>query len=302
MRLEWLEDILAVLKTGSFSRAAEQRFLTQSAFSRRIKSIENYVGVELFDRTRKPAQLKQSVIDQQQNIQELVVRLNDLRDQLKHQDRASQNRIVIASQHAITTSVLSTLVKKLSNNPDINIVLRSANRDECYGLLMTRQTDLILIHQTGGEQFSAQGGFLEQCNLGQERFIPVYVTAELHKLNEDYADGVVNVIAYPGDAFLGQVMNREIFPHMWDKNRIRKKAETALTFAALQLALAGVGVAWLPHSLAVADLANNRLTELSHMLPSCDLTVAAIRLNDQNSSAKDLVWDVVSSIKDWHLQ
>jgi DNA-binding transcriptional LysR family regulator len=34
MRLEWLEDILAVMETGSFIRAAEQRLLTQPAFSR----------------------------------------------------------------------------------------------------------------------------------------------------------------------------------------------------------------------------------------------------------------------------
>ncbi len=300
MRLEWLEDILAVLKTGSFIRAAEQRFLSQPAFSRRIKLIENSVGVELFDRTRKPAQLKSSVIDQQQNIQDLVARLSELRRELKRQDRATQNRIVIASQHAITTSVVPAVVKKLSTSPDISIRLQSANRGECYALLMTRRADLILIHQSGNEQFTALEGFMEQCDLGQERFIPVCATGELDRLNEDFANGEVQVIVYPGDEFLGQVMNREIFANIWGTTGIRKKAETALTFAALQLALAGVGVAWVPHSLALGELANKRLTELSHMLPSCKLSVAAIRLNDTQSPAKDLVWQVISSIKDWH--
>ncbi len=41
IRLEWLEDILAVAETGSFSEAAERRHLTQSAFSRRIRNIED---------------------------------------------------------------------------------------------------------------------------------------------------------------------------------------------------------------------------------------------------------------------
>jgi DNA-binding transcriptional LysR family regulator len=40
MRLEWLDDILAVAQTGSFSEAAQKRHLTQSAFSRRIRTIE----------------------------------------------------------------------------------------------------------------------------------------------------------------------------------------------------------------------------------------------------------------------
>ena len=37
MRLEWIEDILAVLDTGSLARAAEKRLLTQSAFTRRVR-------------------------------------------------------------------------------------------------------------------------------------------------------------------------------------------------------------------------------------------------------------------------
>ena len=54
MRLEWLDDILAIASTGSFSGAAERRHLTQSAFSRRIQQIEQHIGVELFDRSQKP--------------------------------------------------------------------------------------------------------------------------------------------------------------------------------------------------------------------------------------------------------
>ena len=43
MRLDWLDDLLAVLEQGSLSRAAESRQLTQPAFSRRIKAIEDYL-------------------------------------------------------------------------------------------------------------------------------------------------------------------------------------------------------------------------------------------------------------------
>ncbi|MCB2102451.1 MAG: LysR family transcriptional regulator, partial [Rhodobacterales bacterium] len=37
MELSWLEDFVALAETGSFSRAAERRNLTQPAFSRRIR-------------------------------------------------------------------------------------------------------------------------------------------------------------------------------------------------------------------------------------------------------------------------
>jgi DNA-binding transcriptional LysR family regulator len=50
MNLIWLEDFLALAATGNFSRAAEDRHSSQPAFSRRIRALEEWVGVDLFDR------------------------------------------------------------------------------------------------------------------------------------------------------------------------------------------------------------------------------------------------------------
>lgn len=298
MRLEWLEDIIAVMETGSFTRAAEHRLLTQPAFSRRIRSLEKHLGVELFDRSRKPVQLKKSVIDQRANIQEIVAALHDLRLELKRQDRETHNRIVIASQHAITTSLAPRLVTKLSNSQDISIRLRSANRDECYSLLMTKQADFILIYQSENEQLHSMEGFVDQLNLGQELLIPCCADFELSNILEKLQKGALPVVVYPVDVFLGQVLIQDIYPTLRDLTTIRKTTETALTLAALQLALAGVGVAWLPQSLAAPNISNGRLIDLSEHLPSSKLSIVAIRLSDPENTEKDIVWDVVSSIMD----
>jgi DNA-binding transcriptional LysR family regulator len=57
MNLSWLEDFLALAATGHFSRAAEERHMTQPAFSRRIRALEDWLGADLFDRSSQPAQL-----------------------------------------------------------------------------------------------------------------------------------------------------------------------------------------------------------------------------------------------------
>jgi len=287
---------LAVLETGSFVRAAERRYLTQPAFSRRIKTIENYVGVELFDRSRKPVQLKKSVIDQKSNIQELVTGLRDLLHELKRQDRETHNLIVISSQHAITTSIAPVIVKKLSLNNEVSICLRSYNRDECFASLITKQADFLLIYQTTDEALPTQDGFLELRELGTEHLVPVCATTELQKLKMEYAQGKIDAVVYPADVFFGQLLNQEILPQIKSTISIHKKAETALTPAALKMVLAGIGVAWLPQSLVATELSIGSLTELSDMLPGCKLSIAAIRLNDVNSPAKELVWQVISSI------
>jgi hypothetical protein len=50
MDIMWLEDFIKLADEGNFSRAAEARNLTQPAFSRRIRALEEWVGATLVDR------------------------------------------------------------------------------------------------------------------------------------------------------------------------------------------------------------------------------------------------------------
>ena len=51
MDLTWLEDFLALAEHKTFARAAETRHVTQPAFSRRIQSLEDWMGTRLFVRS-----------------------------------------------------------------------------------------------------------------------------------------------------------------------------------------------------------------------------------------------------------
>ena len=55
--LEWLQDFVSLANTGSFSKAADQRHISQSAFSRRIQSLESWLGYPLVDRHTHPVSL-----------------------------------------------------------------------------------------------------------------------------------------------------------------------------------------------------------------------------------------------------
>ena len=54
MTIIQLEYLLAVVNSGSFSRAAELCFVTQPSLSMQIKNLEEELGIILLDRTRKP--------------------------------------------------------------------------------------------------------------------------------------------------------------------------------------------------------------------------------------------------------
>lgn len=289
MRLEWLEDILAVADTGSMIRAAERRFLTQSAFSRRLRMIEEQLGVDLFDRSRKPAELRRSVLERCDEIRSLADSLRKLRSDLVRGD-AEQTRIVIASQHAITTAIAPLLIQGIAEPGQVDIRLRSANREDCYALLLTRQADFMLSYSSDRQPLIFDPDFIETCVLGRERLIPVYASRDAGLLDAALARQEVPVVLYPTDVFLGKVVRDEIWPG-FDPDLFKPRAETALTPAALQFALIGSALAWVPRSLALPHLQKGDLQDWSETFGSSELMLSLARLNGVRGAHAEAAWN-----------
>ncbi|NCW86539.1 MAG: LysR family transcriptional regulator [Oxalobacteraceae bacterium] len=57
MNIKHLRHLLAIAETGSFSRAADRTYITQSALSRSIQSLEEELGGALIDRIGKKNEL-----------------------------------------------------------------------------------------------------------------------------------------------------------------------------------------------------------------------------------------------------
>jgi LysR family transcriptional regulator, hydrogen peroxide-inducible genes activator len=54
--LRQLQYVIAVAKTGSFTKAAEAENAEQSTVSHQIKTLEDRLGIEIFNREIKPIQ------------------------------------------------------------------------------------------------------------------------------------------------------------------------------------------------------------------------------------------------------
>jgi LysR family transcriptional regulator, hypochlorite-specific transcription factor HypT len=294
MRLEWLEDVLAVAETGSFQEAADRRRLTQSAFSRRIQHIEEQIGVPLFDRTRKPVQLLPATIELRDQMARLAADLRQLVSDLRQGDRMASKRIAIASQHALTTSLTPPILKAIHTKLDgVHVRLRSANLDECFAMLLSRQVDIAIVYRLPGEDHPIGQNFVETAAVGVDQLIPVFAAAGADLLKEQIASGHLPYIAFPPEVFLGQVLDRLILPRVDHSTRPTAKAETALTLAAIELAAVGVAVAWVPMSLARSRIADGALVDLSAELPSYQLEVTAVRLFGTPWPTADSVWSEI---------
>jgi len=288
MRLQWIEDILAVAETGSLAAAAERRRLSQSAFSRRIQKVEDFVGVELLDRSRKPIQLKPTTAEQREQLVRLAGDLRQLVADLRRGERTAKNRLVIASQHALTTAFTPGLIRRLeAKGLEIHIRLRSANLDDCIALLLARHAEIALVYRLAGGANPIDADYIEATTIGRDRLVPVFGTAAGAA---GLAGPSLRYIAYPKEVYLGRLLESHVLPRVQPRWSPVPRVETALTPAALELAVNGIGVAWVPLSLAEARIADGTVLDLAARLPSLDLDIVALRLVGAAAPAESAVW------------
>ncbi|MCW2308485.1 LysR family transcriptional regulator [Rhodobium gokarnense] len=290
MRLEWLEDLVAVLEAGSLNEAAGKRFLSQPAFSRRIRAIEAHLGVDLLDRSRKPVRPAPALLGRQEELRRVAGDLGALIRTLRQAEEDAGSRVVIASQHAIATSVLPELIAGPLSPLDLKIRLRSANRSDCAAMLINKEADLTVTYRSRAEVAAGPEAYLEECVLGTEALLPVAAPNFAGELSGE----TLPLIAYPPDVFLGKWMAEEILPAIAEFSRPDIRVETALTLAALRLAETGVGVAWLPGSMAADAIDAGRLANLSGRLPAGEVAVVATRLIGARSALEQRIWSVLA--------
>ncbi len=286
MRLEWIDDILAVLDSGSLARAAEKRLVTQSAFTRRVRLIEENIGAELFDRRRKPVTLFAGVEALVPELRDLSMRLRQVRQKLHTANSQTGGAISFACQHAITTTVSPWIVRALTTQGDGPVRVRSSNQEECLMLLLSGEVDFVVMYTVPEMPTPFLERAFETLSLGADVLIPVCAPG----LRDALPSTRFPTISYPSNVFLGQVFDRHIAPRLDNEMQIVTKAETALTLAAYEFALGGIGVAWLPHSLAVEAIAQGALISLEADLPVQPLEIRAFRLSGNGGPQLEAAW------------
>ena len=86
MTITQLQYVLAVAEYKNFTFAAEKCFVTQPTLSMQIQKVEEELGIQIFDRTKKPIQLTeigQKIVNQAKNIVNEADRITDIVDQQK---------------------------------------------------------------------------------------------------------------------------------------------------------------------------------------------------------------------------
>lgn len=294
MRIDWLDDIIALLDTGSVVEAAAVRNVSQSAFSRRIQGLEVLLDVALVDRRSKPNRPTIALRNHEEQLRQAARQQRSLIKQIQTESRSGSRLVVVACQHAITASLGPQIVELVSGLGKTHVRLRSANLDECEALLLTGQADFSITYGMSSDNAGHQATMIEEVFMANERLVPVYQAHKAKEMLWGFHMGDLDIIAYPSNVFLGIAVERHIFPRIERQCRLNTVAETALTLAAMQMAASGVGVAWVPEALADADLRGGRLADLSEQLGSLDMQIVARRRSEEATDLHSRIWTELS--------
>src|SRR5215207_5646548 len=113
MELKWLEDFVSLARTGSFSRSAEERHVTQSAFSRRIQALETWLGVALIDRSTYPTTQTAAGREFRETAEEAVRMLHGSRTALQASAMPSKQTVAVAALHTLALSFFPRWIRQI---------------------------------------------------------------------------------------------------------------------------------------------------------------------------------------------
>jgi len=269
MEAKWLEDFLSVARTGNFSQSASEMHITQSAFSRRIKALEQWVGVALIDRSTYPTRLTPAGERFRDAAREATATLLKTRQELRQALHADRKLLRIAVQHSLAASFLAPWLARLPIRRDDLLVRATAdNLHDCVRGLEEGSVDLLVCYSHPELPLHLDAARYPSMSLAADALVafsrPDAAGRPLHALQQDLHHDLrqdspaVPWLAYSEGTFLSRAASlalREPGP----APLLHPVVESALAEALRAAAVAGLGVAWLPDSLVASDLESGAL-------------------------------------------
>jgi len=252
-----LHAFLILARTGSFTQTARELFLTQSAVSHSIKSLETDMGCRLFDRVGKTVMLTQAGEQLLPHAERILHEMETARGGLNGLRQWGSNRLRVGAPAPIGDALLPGVLAEIRRR-EPRTLLRTEISDESspIDLLEARRVDLVL-GPSGkpDERFATEPLFSEEFVFA---VLPDHPWAKLTSAPLD-AIGPQPVIV-PGLNTVTWRYVDEFFRA--DQVSLNVQAEAGTPAQALALARNGIGAALVPAWSVGVDAANPRLVSV----------------------------------------
>jgi DNA-binding transcriptional LysR family regulator len=261
MELKWLEDILSLSTTLSFSRSAVERNITQSALSRRVKQLEESLGLPLFDRSSYPIRLTEAGRTFLPRAQDILRQVQDARREVRQQHEDESETLTFATLNTLSLTYFPSLMRRIEDKLGplkTRFCDQRSSFDGNVALLNHGECDFLLTYAHPAVPPELDAEHFVYRHLGAERAIPVSIPDSAGEpLHAFRCGGVpVRLLSYGNASFFAR---RLALLFAERPTPLVTVYENPMSVGLKAMVLAGHGVAWVPESLVVEELRSGQL-------------------------------------------
>jgi len=141
----WKRYVYQIYKDKSFSKAAQNLYISQPSLSARIKKIENQLGTPLFDRSTSPIHLTEVGKAYIKACENIMFVEQQMEDYLNNLNTLKSGHLSIGSSNLFAAYVLPPIITKFKKLfPDVTIQLTEGNTDQLEQLLASNSVDFVI--------------------------------------------------------------------------------------------------------------------------------------------------------------
>ena len=233
-----LKAFLALAEKKNFTRAAEAAHLSQPAFSMLIRSLEQNLGLRLFDRGTRRVELTMEGSAFAKSAARLLAEFDAALAEMRDYTALRTGRVAIAALPSIAAWRLPPVIARFrARHPQLALALHDVTADDCLDLLRRGQVDFALTAALPSADFDTEPAwpdcFFVVCPPGH----PLAGKREVHA--RDLLDhAFVHQDRYSS---IRQQVDAVMFPQ-----RLKTAMEVSTMATAAGLVASGVGIAIVP--------------------------------------------------------
>lgn len=300
--MAWLEDFIALAKSGNFSRAAEARAIAQPAFSRHIRSLEEWLGVDLVNRSAHPAGLTAAGQRFLPLLEEVLAGLEAARIKA----RAAQDEETASLRFAVTHVLSLYFFPQWLSSWEDHIRLgpvqtMSDNSQACEDLMLQRSVQFVMCYGHPHVPGRLDDGLYPVLELDKELLIPVCVAnGQGQPLYPLSSKDKLPIMVYTEASALGRIMKQELKGVFSSPSGTPQIPGASVVFTAHNalllktMILKGKGVAWLPARLINEELKTGTLVDAGFGRWQIPLEIRLYRQRADMAKVAETLWQVAS--------
>jgi DNA-binding transcriptional LysR family regulator len=293
IELAWLEDFLALCDSGNFTRAADRQHLTQPALSRRIRMLEEWIGVGLFDRSTQPIRLTEAGRRFRPVAEEILSRLIVARAEAQAMKAGAIASLRFAATHVLSLTFFPTWLRGVEAHLQIGpIHLVSDTLQACEELMLHQRMQFLLCHHHPAVPSRLDPREFQSTCVGVDTLIPV--AAEEKVSSGPNSTSALPLLVYSAESGLGRIVRAFSQPKALEEHSDAKfTSHLAVVLKAMMLE--GRGIAWLPRSLIDDELRDGRVIGVGSTESHIPVEIHLFRRRVKESPAAEALWQFVES-------